>query len=721
MPILEGKFVKSVYYNDYDGFSVFKISNKYPCIYKDKDNEITCKGNVSSLLPGTPVHLEGDWESDKNGTFFKCIDVTIYTEDTDIISNYIHSMCPGFGTKTSDLIAMTFKGDFFSVIKNPNGADLIHTRIPKISIKRASSMIANLNIRNNRQESFNFATKYGISFPSAIKLSKAFGNLLEDTLLSNPYVIGRKFDMPFDEIDNIAYLNKKNYLAADRIEAIIYEALKKSAEQGNTYMRISDLLKTVNELSLKSKYEKLIPKLLILTTICNSNLFVYDEKYSDKIFLSKYRDYEIIIANELKRLCSNSSNDLMFVDKYIDELEKENGIKLEVQQRNSLNSLKHPGVKIIMGGPGTGKTTTMNILLKFFKKMYPGSKYALCSPTGRASQRMSEVTKETALTIHKTIDYKPFDNNTFSCKDYNNPIDAKLILVDEMSMVDEELFALLLKAIKNESIVILLGDVDQLPSVGPGQVLKDLIESQCIETYMLDVSKRQIKGNIINENIIKIKNGNTNLETSDNFITERYSSNEQMSDRITELGVKYFNSDNKYETQILSSTKRYSSGTFNLNEKMQEAVNSSNISFNYGSSTFKLHDKIIMMHNRPEYNYFNGDIGEIIAIEDTSFTVAINNEILVLDRANAEDMMLSYAITTHKSQGSEYPIGIIALPMKPYVLLKRKVLYTAVSRFKSKVFIISENNALELAIKNNSDDLRQTCLKDEIIKTFKGN
>lgn len=290
-----------------------------------------------------------------------------------------------------------------------------------------------------------------------------------------------------------------------------------------------------------------------------------------------------------------------------------------------------------------------------------------------------------------------------------------------MSMVDEELFALLLKAIKNESIVILLGDVDQLPSVGPGQVLKDLIESHCIETYMLDVSKRQIKGNIINENIIKIKNGNTNLETSDNFITERYSSNEQMSDRITELGVKYFNSDNKYETQILSSTKRYSSGTFNLNEKMQEAVNSSNISFNYGSSTFKLHDKIIMMHNRPEYNYFNGDIGEIIAIEDTSFTVAINNEILVLDRANAEDMMLSYAITTHKSQGSEYPIGIIALPMKPYVLLKRKVLYTAVSRFKSKVFIISENNALELAIKNNSDDLRQTCLKDEIIKTFKGN
>ena len=714
MSIIYGLFKKNTFKDDRTGYATFLVIPKIKVAHTDIFGQILCKGNIPYYKEDTPLKLEGDWNEDNA---FVVTKTSIYSENPTVIANYIHNHCSGFGEKTSINIASTFQGDLFGLLDVPDGAQIIAENVKGVSVKKAEQLISELKNLTHQQTVFDYAGKYDISYTTLIKLDKFYGVNLETPLQSNAYKSGRILSLPFIDMDNIAFYYNMQAFDNLRIEGLIYEALKRKANEGHTIAYLEDIYEIVNDISLKeSKYKIKIPKLLYYTNILNSQLFKFDDENPLMLSLMELDEAESIVASELKRLSINTKK-FKYDKNLILSYEADNGITLEPEQKESLKSLKSSGIKIITGGPGTGKTTIVKALLHLFKNSYPDKTYTLCSPTGRAAQRMAETTGEEASTIHKAIDYKPFQNYCTS-REHSNPIDADLIIVDEMSMVGVELFSMLLKAIKNGAIVILIGDVNQLPSVEAGAVLKDLIDSKQFETYKLKVCKRQAKDNSIIENAIKINNGETNLITASDFKIYRKKNAEDMSKSIQTFYNALFPQYDLLGLQVLSSTKKREAGTYSLNNNIQPMVNSSNVQFYYGKRAFKLHDKVMMLVNRTEYGYSNGDIGEIIEISDTTFQVSMNNTILTLDKGCAGDMILAYAVTAHKSQGSEYPMVLIAIPKYPKSLLKRKVIFTEITRAKETVIIFSEGDALEQAIMNDTDESRMTTLKEKIANIF---
>ena len=720
MSTIFGTFKNNIYKDDRTGFAKFNFLPKMKVDFANPFGWITCQGSIPYYSADTPLKLEGEWNDERVFVVHK---TSIYSDNAMVIANYIKNHCSGFGDKLSLNIGTTLQGRLFELLDVPDGAEIITEEVKGISLKKANKLIEELNNLTHQQVVFDYAAKYDICYASLIKLDSYYGVNLEMPLSTNPYKSGRLLDLPFCDVDNIAFYYNIEPYSFIRLEGLIYTALRLKANEGHTIAYIKDIYKTVNKISLEdSKYQCEIPKILFYTTILKSQLFKYVDNKHNMVALVDLDEAESIIASELKRLSmQKNTEDLSSfntdMEKFLLAYETEFAITLEPEQKASLNSIKAPGVKIITGGPGTGKTTTIKAILQFFKTKYPDKTYMLVSPTGRAAQRMAETTGESASTIHKGIDFKPFKHYNVS-REHCNPIEADLLIVDEMSMVDVELFSMLLKAVKNGAKVILIGDIDQLPSVGAGAVLKDLIASECFETYRLKTCKRQSDDNPIIENALRINTGNANLMTSTNFKIYRKKDAESIAKSIEVFYQHLFDENNKMDLQILSSTKKNEAGTFSLNKQLQPLVNNETKAFHFGKKTFKLHDKVMMIVNRADYGYNNGDVGEIVEISDPTFQISINHEILTLDKGCANDMLRAYAVTAHKSQGSEYPTVIVALPKYPKALLRRKVLFTEITRAKQNVIIFSENDALELAIANNEDEFRMTTLTEKILSVF---
>ncbi|MCR5624236.1 MAG: AAA family ATPase, partial [Lachnospiraceae bacterium] len=439
---------------------------------------------------------------------------------------------------------------------------------------------------------------------------------------------------------------------------------------------------------------------------------IKDEEFDIKnkeIYSKSLKRAEERAANNVKRLAINKAEP--FSEQYIPIIEKECGMAFGKEQREAFFMFRDRGIKILTGGPGTGKTTTVKGLILNYRYMHPNHKIKLAAPTGRAAQRLAESTGMPAQTVHKLLNYVPYGDNP-TCKDGNDPIDADFIVIDEASMLDIELFDMLLEAVKNDTTILLVGDIHQLESVGAGAVLRDLLSAKTVNikhTFLTEVF-RQKGGSPIIDNSIKINNGEFDLETTDDFQVFKEANQIDCFNRVKELYLSLYNSNDLYDTQILCPSYKGESGIDKLNVSIRDTLNPNGKTLVYGWQKYRVGDKVIMTKNNMELGYYNGDIGVIKEIVEDNLTVSVKDTDITLSRENFDDLSLAYAITVHRSQGSEFENVIVVLPKEPKSLLVRNLFYTAVTRAKKRVFIVTEGEALKTAIITDRTDDRRTKL-----------
>lgn len=731
---IHGTFKKVIKRNAYNGNSTFifeaadviKLKEQCDCLGKS----IVCFGNIPDYRPYTPLLVEGEVSKSKKGCAINCTNIQEETWDLVSAASYLEHLCSGIAEVTAMKIAKMCNGDIFGYVKNHTVEDLSNaTNIP---IEKAAILFDNVKNTGMQREVYNLLHPHGASWSIAAKIAHKYTVAALDELRSNPYAVGIECGLPFDLVDRFA--KSIGIYATDqkRLSYILDYSLLKGEQSGHTFLYTTELCKLANRLVKKSAFSEVVPSTLLIDTLEQDDMFVidYDSCGSEGIYSKRMYDAECDVANHIARLLA-SAKPLNYDDSIVEWAEKSCNIQYAPEQRRCFELIRKSGIAIVTGGPGTGKTTCINGVISAYEKLNPNAVIKLCAPTGRAAQRMTESTGRESVTIHRLLDYKPFGNEIVH-KSASDPIEADLLVVDETSMLDVELASILLSAIPSGALVLFVGDINQLPSVSAGDVLRDMLVSNVIPSVALVTVYRQGLQSAIVQNANRIKNGITallldednlllNPETNDSKDFEFGSfgcDKEQLQNVALNYALKLYNCKNPFETQILCPTHKGDTGVSALNKTMQELVNKKNPDskeLSYGSKVYRTGDKVVMLSNNYHIGYFNGDIGIIKEIENNEITITIGKEDIVIGPDEFEDLSLAYAMTIHKSQGSEFPNVIVVLPDEPKTMLKRNLLYTAITRAKKRVVVAGVTGAAYQSIISTDTGKRNTRLSDRIV------
>lgn len=699
--VIDGVYGSTFYRDKKTGKCAFTIQSTQNISFRNAYGSINCLGYIPVFNKGMPVTVTGVWEQNYKGAYYLNVsEIENITENPQAVVAYLkNSAFAGIGEKMASNIVNYTGCDIYSFVKeHDNAEELLLSNVKGITQERIHNMIIQLSSTKIQQEIYSYIRTVGADFEHVDKIFSIWAENSVSTLKTNPFV-GYKANMDFYMCDALAKQEEKSILSNARIKSIIYTVLNQMSSSGSTYMTIEQLLKEIKKIETKSVYtEHLSPLVYCRMFTKMKNITLLQIKGEPCITLTEIYKNEKEIIRHLTRL-DNSKTPLPFKREYIEKIEKKNKIQYGNSQKEAFEALTTSGVKIITGGPGTGKTTTIRGFIDMLKIMFPEEETVLLmAPTGRASQRMKETTNQPASTIHKGLDYKPFGDDGASVKNENNPLNARFIIIDEMSMIDTELMAMLLTAIQNGSLLLLFGDPNQLPSVGAGNVLHDLLEFEDIPCYKLTDIYRQKEDSGILTNVHLIEKGDVNLIENKDFHIIRTANSSEINGKIQEIALKYYDSKNPYNLQILSPIRKHMAGVFQLNKGLQKQLNPIEGDLLYSGVSYRMNDKVIFLQNNYKLGYFNGDIGTIVKMEKSSIDVLTNGEIITVPHKNLNDLMLAYAVTIHKSQGSEFPVCIIALPKSVIGMLDRNLLFTAVTRASKEVYVLSEEDALEIAI-----------------------
>ncbi len=707
--------------------------NNYTVLILDVNGEpITAVGKFPPVSDGECVEVNGNFtKHSKYGEQFSVSTVKLTPPNSlDGIVKYLSSgLIKGVGPVTALNIVAKFKQNTLDIIEfNPERL----AEIRGISAKKAGEISSSFAQIKKMQNAVIFLQSYNISTNMAIKIYNQYGDKTEYILQTNPYQLVEDIDgIGFFTADKIA---QKMGIAPDsdfRFRAGIIHALKENSDKnGNTYITKSTLCDNVATLlTLKDlDYSNKIDRLLI--DMQYSNLLKVIDCDNPKIMLTKYYTIEKNIAGMLNQLNNFEKNDID-VSKDIEFFETFNNIKMHDNQKKAVETAINNGVCIITGGPGTGKTTIIKCILQLFKNMHQD--VLLLAPTGRAAKRLNESTGEEAQTIHRALELDFTNKNQFFYNNMNK-LPHDVIIVDEVSMVDSQLFYFLLRAIRRGSHLILVGDKDQLASVGAGNVLADLLASDKIATVSLTQIYRQSENSLIITNAHAINNGKMpviNNHSSDFFFLEKEDNEsvlESVVDMCTTRIAKFLNADSS-KIQVLAPMKAGICGIDNLNKCLQDKLNPSSLKkpeIEFDKYIYRVGDRVMQICNNYERVWkrgyseegtgvFNGDIGEISLIDISTGEVIVEFEDgrrVTYFKSDLSELMLSYAITIHKSQGSEFDAVVLPLLSGPPMLLTRNLLYTAVTRAKKMVVIIGSKACVKRMVMNNHTQTRYTMLCD---------
>ena len=713
---IRGIYLHTIYRNEATGLTRFTLITDACKEHRNSRGVLVCRGIMPVFASGMPIKLEGEIVQAILGAEFKFSSISPFSDRSQVTINYLSSgVFDGIGVKTAEKIVAITGPDIFSFIQKPNAKEILTEEIGSAKIE---SLFQTLRNTFQTKVVMDYIQQYGGDYTHAANITQQHPANSIEALKNNCYKIGMEAGLSFFVCDSIAQHEK--YFAFDerRIAALIQVAFSRITSRGHTCADIESLYKEVQNVAKSSAFTDAIPKGLIVRTVNKDKTFAIDASSEIRYYLSDMYRAERDLAREALRI-QGCPIALPYSDTIIAEIESTTNIEYSAKQKNAFSFLKTTGIKILTGGPGTGKTTAINGLIKAYRVLNPNGKILLCAPTGRAAQKMYEATGIRAQTIHRAIDVRPFGNE-IQYKTLEDPLEQDFIIVDEMSMADITIISMLLGAVKTNSTVVLCGDINQLPSVGPGAVLHDLIASHRFETVTLDVIYRQAKGSSIISNAISINEGTLSLTYDSHFKVITVDNEEQIRDNVKALMQKKYDYRNVFSAQVLSSTKKGPAGTTELNLALQDVCNpqkfssSENTVMQYGQYKYTVGDKIMMTANNYKVGYFNGDIGTIKAINSMSVTVDINNTAIEISKKNLADMSLALATTIHKSQGSEFSTVIVALPLNPSVMLQRNLLYTAVTRAKMDIVIVAEKGAIEQAVKTISNTNRNTRLLERI-------
>lgn len=708
-----GNYFKTVYRDIESGYTIFLFRPQLTAnvVGKLKNGVISCKGTFPKLDPNIPIELSGTWESDKYGWSFQVIDFVEKSWNAMVAIDFLRSI-KGIGEKESQKIFDEFSGktgdEFFEKIKSP-AASLRLSMATGFSQEKSKTIVQAINAQSEKRTFMKFIFDHNGRMKNVDKLYSAYGSEGLKMLQEDPYKVGQQIGLSLESCDMIAKTMQKDMKSENRILSYISRYLEKEMMSGNVYAKLLDLQPEIIKQLQTNTNEKFTSFDIVRCIVHQDKVFTYTkEGDAFLVYLNYLKKAEDSLARNIFRL-QTSGLETNYDETYVEYAESIAGFQFAPEQRGAFRLLKKTGIGILTGGPGTGKTTTVKGIIDAWEKMYPEKKIRLCAPTGRAAQRMSESTGRPATTIHRLLEYKPFekDSDEIQCKNALDPIDADFIIVDEVSMLDCLLASLFFDAIKAGTMVIMVGDINQLQSVGAGDVLNDMIKSGRIPVERLIKTYRQAENSNIIKNANEINVGHEYLLTDPKDF-EIYQT-QAITDKVVEIVKQYHKPDDLFYAQVLSPSHKGDGGVTEINKRLQEELNPGNAPhLNYGRNKFKLRDKIIMIKNNADKGYFNGDVGYITNIDNDTMTVRIQNNDIQLSHGDLDDVKLAYSMTIHKSQGSEFPVVIIALPNSG--MLKRNLLYTAVTRAKGKVIIIQQSGAISIAVHKNEVGKRKTTL-----------
>jgi exodeoxyribonuclease V alpha subunit len=709
MEYLSGVVERITYINEETGFSVIKIKSR------GFSELVTVVGNLAAVNVGATLNLKGDWKYDsKYGRQFVAANYRETVPATIAgIEKYLGSgLIKGIGPVFARRIVKHFKEDTLKVIEEEPDNLVI---IEGIGKKRLEMIKKAWQEQKEIKNVMLFLQSNGVSTAYAVKIYKTYGNNSIEIVKNNPFRLADDiWGIGFKTADKIAQhlgFKKDSY---ERLRSGIIYVLNEFANNGHCYATREQLIS--ESVKILETDEKLIYD--TIERMIEERSVIPDE--NDSIFLPPFYYSETGTAKRIKEILAGQAPQLLInTDALIDEIEKEHHIAYHEVQRDAIKTAVSSNFMVLTGGPGTGKTTTTLAIIKVFQKMR--KRVLLAAPTGRAAKRLSESTGMEAKTIHRLLEYKPHEGYQ---KNAENPLDCDVLIIDETSMVDIILMYNLLKAVPDHSVVILIGDVDQLPSVGAGNVLKDIIDSGNIKVIKLTQIFRQVMGSAIINNAHRINKGRMpilkNGKNSDFFFIEEDDPS-KIAEIIKELCSKrlpkYYKADPIQDIQVLCPMQRGEAGAHNLNTILQEALNPSDITVKYGGTVYRLNDKVMQIKNNYDKNVFNGDIGTIakIDMEDKTLVIRFDGQDVDYDVTELDEVVLSYATTVHKSQGSEYKIVVAPFTMQHYMMLQRNLLYTCVTRAKKVFVLVGTKKAIGIAVSNNKIQKRNTMLKERLL------
>ena len=722
-----------VYRNAENGYTVLNLVNK--------EEEITCVGIFSAIAEGENIEASGDYTD--HPTYGRQFKVEHFEErapeDAQAIERYLGSgAIKGIGLALAARIVRRFKEDTFRIIEEePERL----AEIKGISERKAMEIATQVNEKRDLRQAMIFLQQYGITMNLAVKIYNRYGQEVYEILKKNPYQLAEDIDgVGFKTADEIAAQVGIRSDSDFRIRSGILYVLSAAVSEGHTFLPQEELTKRASEL-LQVEPEFIEKHYMDLAI--ERKLMLKQKEEQTQIYAASFYYMESNVATMLKQLDVTYDESDTAIEKRILAIQKQTGMELEEHQVEAVKEAVKNGLLIITGGPGTGKTTTINTIIRYFEA--EGMDIFLAAPTGRAAKRMSETTGYEARTIHRMLELNGgMEGNAGFERNEMNPLETDVIIIDEMSMVDISLMHSLLKAIPTGTRLILVGDVNQLPSVGPGCVLKDIIDSGVCNVVKLTKIFRQAATSDIIVNAHKINRGEEVIldnKSMDFFFLKRYDADVIINvvlQLIKQKLPKFVNAS-EYDIQVLTPMRKGLLGVERLNVILQKYLNPPSPEKRekeYGDTIFREGDKVMQTKNNYQLEWeiksrfgltiekgmgiFNGDTGIIREINDFAETVTVEfDEGRMVDYSFKllEELELAYALTIHKSQGSEYPAVVIPLLSGPSMLMNRNLLYTAVTRARKCVTLVGNEATFAEMIKNTSQQKRYSGLCDRLKET----
>lgn len=703
---IEGIVTNIIYRNEENGYNIIVVETS--------DSDITCVGTMPFFDEGDNVEIEGEFTyHEKYGEqiLVESVNLKKPTGASSIINFLSNANIKGIGKKTAKDIYNVFGDEAIDIVYN-NPDKLI--QIPGIGKKKIEDIKLTSQESRDSRNTMLFLQGLNISYNLSMKIYKLYGNDAIDIIKANPYKLVEDISgVGFAMADNIAANMQMKSNSKFRISAGISHILNYESEfNGHTSLKYDYLLEEVSKL-LKVKKED----------IANE---INEDAVEGKLYISVINDQKFVYKNSLFKAEKSVAMELIYKKNtpYAFDINIDEDLSVfSDEQKLAINEAFKNMLLVITGGPGTGKTTIIKAITSILRDN--NLSYALLAPTGRAAKRIQESTNDEAYTIHRLIGIRP--DEVISEYNEENPIEKDYIIVDEMSMVDIYLMKTLLSAISANTALILVGDSDQLPSVGPGNVLKDIIETD-IKTIRLQKIFRQAGQSNIVINAHRINNGDypiLNEANKDFFFIEadRNNFDDTIIDLVNNRLPKFYGIDKVKDIQILCPSKKTSWGSTAINENMQKSINFSSEKLEINKQTFKLNDKVMQIRNNynliPENSIYesegvyNGDIGFIRNIdteEENMEVVFYDGSFVKYKKDDIKDLDLSYAITIHKSQGSEFDCVIIPMMQVAPMLLTRNLLYTGVTRAKKLVILVGDKKIIKKMVDNNKSSKRYTNL-----------
>ena len=736
MEVIKGYVEHIVFRNEENGYTVFHLTNR--------DGELTCVGTFPYISEGEMLEVSGEYANHNvYGMQLQVISHQVKEpEDLVSIERYLGSgAIKGLGSALAGRIVRKFKDDTFRIIEEePERL----AEVKGISERKAREISEQVEEKKDMRKAMIYLQKYGISLALAAKIYEHYGQSVYRVMEENPYQIADHVQgVGFKTADEIAAKVGIHTDSDFRIRSGIFYVLLQSVTDGHVYLPQEELLRRTMR--------------LLEVEICDIQKYLMDLAMEKKVVLKEKEDgvrvypahYYYLELNSAKMLHDlNVSYEIAedAIEKRLQQIEEDAELSLDELQRTAVKEAVRNGVLVLTGGPGTGKTTTINAMIHFFES--EGMDIFLAAPTGRATKRMTEATGCEARTIHRMLELAYAsgndDNRMEFARNQENPLETDVIIIDEMSMVDLPLMHVLLNAVMVGTRLILVGDQDQLPSVGAGSVLKDLIKSECFPVITLTKIFRQAEQSDIVVNAHKINRGEEVIldnKSRDFFFLKRQDANTIISVVIALIQKKlpkYVGAD-PFDIQVLTPMRKGLLGVERLNTILQQYLNppdKSKEEKQYGDKLFRVGDKVMQIKNNYQLEWeiatkyglvvdkgigvFNGDIGRITSINSYTETVEVEYE--EKKKVNypfqlLDELELAYAITIHKSQGSEYPAVVIPLLQGPRQLYHRNLIYTAVTRAKKCVTLVGSDVTFQEMIRNANEQNRYTSLV-ECIQEF---